>query len=123
MLEQKRFDKAIKSEYKDVPAESKEMLYSERYGYNEGYFSDIDEIIKYCKDNDIDIPKYVWSTSTTKLSIDAEYIVQQACEELHEDAYENVTDEKELQEFLDAWCAKQSGTETYWVDYKYAIGI
>jgi hypothetical protein len=119
--EQKRFDKAIKSQYKDVPAEHKEMLYSDSYGYNEGYFSDIDEFIEYCEDNDIEIPKYVWSADKIRLSISADNIIEQACEELHEDAYQNVTDEAELQDFLDAWCAKQSGTDTFSVNYKYAI--
>ena len=121
--EQKHFDKAIKSEYKDVPAEYKEMLYSESYGYNEGYFSDIDELIEYCEDNDIEVPKYVWSTTKIGLSMDAGYIIENACEELHEDAYQNITNGKELQEFLDAWCAKQTGTDSYTVDYKYAIMI
>lgn len=121
--EQKHFDKAIKSEYKDVPAEDKEMLYSESYGYNEGYFSDIDELMEYCEDNDIEVPKYVWSTTKIGLSIDAGNIIESACEELHEDAYQNITNEKELQEFLDAWCAKQTGTDSYMVDYKYAIMI
>lgn len=121
--EQRRFDKAFKSEYKDVPAKHTEMLYSERYGYNEGYFTEIDEFTEYCEDNDIDVPKYVWSTSKTKLSMDAVSITQMACEDLHEDAYQNVAYEDELQDFLDAWCAKQSGTDTYWVDYKYAIWI
>ena len=121
--EEKVLSKAIKAEYKDVPLEYKEMLYSESYGYNEGYFTDIDEFIEYCEDNDIEVPKYVWSTTKTELSIDAGYIIEYACDELHEDAYQNITNENELQEFLDAWCAKQTGTDTYTVNYKYAITI
>ena len=121
--EEKALSKAIKAEYKDVPLEHKEMLYSESYGYNEGYFSDIDELIEYCEGNDIEVPKHVWSTAKTELSIDAENIIENACEELHEDARDNVTGEKELQDFLDVWCAKQTGTDTYTVDYKYAITI
>lgn len=121
--EQKLLDKAIKSKYEDVPAEHKGMLYSDNYGYNEGYFSDIDELIEYCGDNDIEVPKYVWSTTKIGLSIDAGNIIESACEELHEDAYQNITNGKELQEFLDAWCAKQTGTDSYMVDYKYAIMI
>lgn len=121
--EEKVLSKAIKAEYKDVPLEYKEMLYSESYGYNEGYFTDIDEFIDYCEDNDIEVPKYVWSTTKTELSIDAGNIIENACEELHEDAYQNITNENELQEFLDTWCAKQTGTDTYTVNYKYAITI
>ena len=74
--EEKALSKAIKAEYKDVPLEHKEMLYSESYGYNEGYFSDIDELIEYCEGNDIEVPKHVWSTAKTELSIDAENIIE-----------------------------------------------
>jgi hypothetical protein len=121
--ENRRFAKAIKSTYDNVPNKQKEMLYSESYGYNEGYFSDIDELIEYCEENESEVPKYVWSTTKNTLSIDACNIVSQACEELHEDAYQNVTDEQELQDFLDKWCNKQSGVDTFMVDYKYAISI
>lgn len=121
--EEKALSKAIKSEYEDVPAEHKEMLYSEKYDYNEGYFTDVGEFIDYCKDNDIEVPKYVWSTTKIGLSIDAGSVIESACDDLHEDAYQNITDEKGLQEFLDAWCAKQTGTDTYTADYKYAITI
>ena len=55
------------------------------------------------------------------MSISADSIIEQACEELHEDARQNVIGEDELQDFLDEWCAKQSGTDTFLVDYKYAI--
>ena len=121
--EEKALSKAIKAEYKDVPLEHKEMLYSEKYDYNEGYFTDVGEFIDYCKDNDIEVPKYVWSTTKIGLSIDAGSVIESACDDLHEDAYQNITDEKGLQEFLDAWCAKQTGTDTYTADYKYAITI
>jgi poly-D-alanine transfer protein DltD len=117
------FAKAIKSTYDNVPNKQKEMLYSESYEYNEGYFSDIDELIEYCEENESEVPKYVWSTTKNTLSIDACNIVEQACEELHEDAYQNVTDEQELQDFLDKWCDKQSGVDTFMVDYEYAISI
>jgi len=119
--ERNRFDKAIKANYEEVPDDHKEMLFSESYSYNEGYFSDIEELIDDCNDNNVGIPEYVWSTTKDIISIDAGNVIEQACEELHEDAYSNIVDEQELQDFLDKWCDKQSGTDTFTVNYKYTI--
>ena len=123
VAEQKRLEKAIKVKYEDALDEIKEMLYSDVYPYNEGYFTDIGDFVEYCTDNNIPVPSYVWATQKTSLSMDAGSIIENACDELHEDATDNIDGEKELQEFLDTWCAKQSGTDTYTVDYKYAIEI
>jgi len=121
--EQKHLEVAVRVKYEDVPCESKIMMYSNIYPYNEGYFSDIEELVDYCLDNEISIPSYVWSTQETKLSMDARSIIENACDELHENAMDNIEGEEELQKFLDAWCAKQSGTDSYTVDYKYAIKV
>lgn len=121
--EQIRFDRAIKIKYDDVPLERKVMLYSDSYGYNEGYFSEPYELVEYCQDEGIDIPKYAWSTTKIGLSMDADCIIDMACEDLHEDARDNIVGEDELQKFLDAWCAKQSGVDTYVADYEYAVYI
>ena len=115
--------KATISDYNDIPDKYKEMIYSDSYPYNEGYFTDIEELIEYCNDEDIPLPEYVWSTQKIPLSLDASSIIESACEELHEDAYENITKEDELQEFLDDWCNQQSGVDSYSVNYKYAIKI
>jgi len=121
--EQKRLEKAVRANYKDVPPESKKMMYSRIYPYNEGYFGDIDDLLEYCQDNGVSVPPHVWSTEKTSLSMDAGSIIEDACEKLHENAIDNIDGEKELQEFLDGWCAKQTGTDTYMVDYKYAIEV
>lgn len=121
--EQKRLDKAIRAKYEDVPEESKKMLYSESYGYNEGYFQDIDELAEYCEEHGTTSPGYVWSTTRIALSMDADKILEMVCEDLHEDARDNITDEDELQKFLNDWCEKQTGTDTYTVDYKYVIEV
>jgi hypothetical protein len=60
--EQKRLEKAVRANYKDVPPESKKMMYSRIYPYNEGYFKDIDDLLEYCQDNGVFVPPYVWST-------------------------------------------------------------
>lgn len=121
--EQKRLEKAIIGDFSEVPPESMEMLYSERYGYQEGFFSEMDELLEYCEENDVDVPEYVWSTTKRGISISADDILEQACEELHEDARDRLVGEDELQKFLDEWCKKQAGAESYEVDYKYAIRV
>ena len=117
--EQEAYDKAHKFESIDnVPAEMKEMLYSDVYKYCDGYFCDLDELYTYCADNGIDVPKYVWCTYCCNLHLCAEDILETACEELHEGAYDSLVDFEELQIYLDTWCKKQTGARTYYVDYK-----
>lgn len=100
-----------------------EMMYSEVYPYNEGYFTEIEELEEYCEDNDIEMPKYVYGTYKSSLSINAYDMVESECEnnELHEDAFNNITNLEELQTFLDDWCSKQTGTDTYSMDTNYII--
>jgi len=120
--EQRLFDKAIKCEMEETPIAFIEMLYSESYGY-EGFFPDIEDLLEYCKNEEIDIPEYVWATQKVKLSLDAYGILENACEELHEDAFSNLTDIEGLQKLLDKWVDTQGGQSTYYPYYKYAIKI
>ena len=121
--ELKRFEKAKKVSYDECPADSKVMMYSEHYGYNEGYFTDLEDLLEYTDSEDIQMPKYVWATSEIPLSMNADSIIEDACSDLHEDARDNITNEKELQEFLDKWCERQGGVNTYYMNYKVAIWV
>lgn len=130
--EAKRIANAEKIDIPD-PFEKFTMLYSEYYDKNEGYFTDWDEffdswteyIDEYDADHDLPLferPEYVWGTSCTKISLDADWIIEQATDDLWEGASDNC-DYKSLQEAIDKWCAEQSGTETYLENYKYAVRI
>ena len=98
-----RFKNAKKIKYDDAPNEIKEMVYSDCYDYNEGYSNDLEWV-----DNleDVEKPKYVWATYKVQISIDAEDILENACSDLHEGAYEQLEDINELQDFLNEWCKK-----------------
>lgn len=105
------------------------MLYSEHCNSNDGYFGDWETFFECWEDNVYDNdgvepprPEYVWGTSVQKLSMDADTIIEQATDDLWEGASDNC-DYKGLQELLDKWCSEQSGTDTYYVDYKYAVKI
>lgn len=127
-----RFKKAKKVMLKDAPQESVQMMYSSFYGYNEGFFSEVEELEDYLEDqkedyedenpeDSVKMPSYVWATKVTRISIDAEDVIENACSDLHEEAYERVENIAELQEFLDSWCEKQIGTDSYDIDYSLAI--
>lgn len=136
--ERELFDKSIKLNYNDDEAKSMQMMYSEHYGYNEGYFSNWDEFFEYWFDTCYELlgteedeeinelkPKYVWGTYEASLSFDIDNILEMATEELHEEALNSITekDYKELKDLLQTWANKQSGTITYYQDYKYSILI
>jgi hypothetical protein len=71
------------------------------------------------------IPKILWNCYAEYISMDADSIIESACEELYEEADDYISDEarKELQQLLDEWCKKQTGTATYYPDYKKYIKV
>lgn len=83
------------------------------------YFSDIESFVDTYKDFDEyesdeemmnNLPEVLWLTDPVDISMDAYSIIENACEDLHEDAYDNISDEDkgELQDMLDKWCNKQT---------------
>ena len=123
--EREKVENAKLCYFYEVPDEYKCMLYWEEYQHNNGFFYDLNDLYEYCEDTGRELPDYVWGTQTDMIHINADYIVEEACEELHEDAYESIdySDMKELQKMLDDWCNEQTGTVTYYPDYTYAIRV
>ena len=129
---QKTIDKAKEIDLKDTSY----YIYDEQ---SDKYFTDEDEFAEYYWDLYLDeekeydynfdeyfeksVPKVLWNCEETKISMDADSIIENACEELHEDARDNISDEKELQAFLDLWCSKQSGTTTYYPCYREYVKV
>jgi hypothetical protein len=124
--EKEHWDKAIKIEHDSEIAFGMEMYYSEVYPSNDGYFFEWEEFIDRWNDEhefDEEKPQYVWGTKSINLTLDADSILENACEDLHDEAWNRIEDKKELQEFLSMWSKKQKGTTTYYSDNKYAIKI
>lgn len=104
-------------------------LYDEQM---DDYFSDINSFVdayRDCDEYDSDeemlrnLPQVLWLCDEIDISMDASDIIENACEDLHEDALDSISkkDEKELQDILDSWCKKQTGTRTVYPNYeKYA---
>lgn len=126
--EQERLSKIKKLKYDDPIVLELEMFYLEEYPYNNGYFTEWEELFEWvegdCFDNDdFDPPKYAYPTEKVFFSLDTDSILEQACDDLHEDAYDNLCDIKELDNFLNEWSSKQIGAATYMMNWKYAIEI
>ncbi|WP_201319076.1 hypothetical protein [Paenibacillus sp. EPM92] len=120
------FDKAIKVKADDEIAKGMGMYYFDSYPYNEGYFSDFDEFFEWWEESHEpgeERPQYVWGTDCMGLILDADSILENATEDLHEEAFNRIEEKDELKAFLEAWCAKQQGTTTYYSTQKYAIEI
>lgn len=134
-IEKDKEEKKIK--YQETIEKAKEIdiesvstyLYDEQTDH---YFAEIEDFVDEYKDNTDygndeemleNLPEVLWVCSKAEISIDADSIIENACEELHEDARDSVSDEKELQEVLDKWCEKQTGTITYYPCYKEYVRV
>lgn len=64
-------------------------------------------------------PQYIYGTTSQSLKLFASDIVEHACEELHEEAYDRVAHRlDELQKLLDEWAkASEEDTKTYYPDF------
>ena len=143
-LENEQEERLIKYKEKIEAAKEIEVTDSFEYLYDNesgNYFFDVDEFAEYYwelyqEDDDYSsisfdeyfekyVPKILWICMEVKMSIDARDIIDRACEELHEDALDNISDKdtEELQEYLDSWCKRQTGTTTYYPDYREYVRV
>lgn len=128
---QKRIEQELWDKAEELPEDLKEdyqYFYSDYYGWDNGYFDDWDLFFDYWHENYEEIeerPKYVWVTEKTGMQIYAESIVENATEELYEDAIDDISDEAlgELQQFLDEWCKTCGVGDTYYESHKYKVKI
>lgn len=124
--EQNRVNNAKHYTLDNCPQEYKEFFYNETYGYGNGYFYDIRDLEDYCKDYDIEMPKYVWGTSKQEITLDAYDFVSQALEESYEDAFDHVNEEEldKLQMACDEFIKAHNGSlDTYYVNYDVCIDL
>lgn len=72
-----------------------------------------------------DEPKYVFGTTLEHIQIDAWDVIENACQELHEYAYDYAIEDggDELQNLLDEWCSKMDRCNTYIPNFSYAVRV
>lgn len=125
--EQEAWDKAEKIPLKHA-LETYGMLYIKDYDE----FVSTDSFYEWLEtklDDNEDFDKTtlkIYGTTEHSLSIDASSVIEDACEELHEDAMDDISKEKisELQNFINKWCVEvEKGTITYYADERKGVII
>jgi len=108
-----RYEKATKVSAEDYKGRALYCELHDEYSF--------DDLCGKCEESEVR-PDHYWACTSAGISVDADSIIENACEEHHEDAYGEISreSEKELQEFLDAWCAKQS-VATFYPDFSTAV--
>lgn len=119
--EKKLFEKAKKVTIEEYPADAM-VFWEGDLAIGDGYFLNITELLDRCEEEDVEVPKYVWGCKPVPFSMRMDNLVEQALEGHHEDARDQITGaaEKELQDFLTAWCAKQR-VKSWNPDYTVAV--
>lgn len=84
----------------------------------EDYFRSVDDVIEACAEDGIELPAFVWATSEMHLGFDANYVLESALEEHHEDAIDGIPSSAidDLQALLDAWAARPDTEVTTYVE-------
>lgn len=114
-----KFSKAVEVDEKDVDT----MLYCEEFDeYYDSTDDFFDDYAANYSDGGYERPRVLWVTTVEKIHIDAADVTANACEYLHEDAYDQC-DIGSLQKLLDAWCKDQYGATTYFPSFKQYVLI
>ena len=103
------------------------MAQSDFYSHNEGYFScweDFFDSWNEDREEFTEKPLYVWGTEEVEMSFDASSIVSNACEDMYEDAYDDIGADAvaEMQRYLNEWKEKY-GRTSYLLTTKHATFI
>ena len=93
--------------------------YDEPYIYDaetREYFSCVDVMEDYYKDNNKIMPKYAYGVYFEPIKLDLYYILENACEEHHEDTINSLNSVRELQEAIDKFNENNKLNGSYFED-------
>jgi hypothetical protein len=79
------------------------------HGPQDGYFPNVGDLLAWCEEEGVEPPLWVHRCAPRHLAVDADSVIESACDEMHEDAAGDC-DRTGLQELLDAWCEAQEVT-------------
>lgn len=119
-----RTKKAMDAHYEKAEKLTSEQydgwVYAEGYGYQEGYFESVDDLIDHCEGEEIPVPDWVYCCKDVRHKIDVDSAIEYMLDDAFEDARDYLVDEEELYDFVDKWNAKQK-VKSYYPDCKRVV--
>lgn len=121
---------AATMEKAELVAEYDGPVYCEAAGhgsYGDGYFADVEEVADAweCDHTEIDpVPEFVYCCESTQVAcLDLDNILENACEEAHEDARDSLHGITELYAAVDAFNKLNEGVISWSPDYKRKVAV
>ncbi len=117
--------------YKKAVEEKKRFIYVDTFKekdtsfmeYIEKFFDDVEDLVEYCSDRELDIPTIVYGVIEETIYISAENALEDACMNFNGHLEDFSSSEiEELQGILDSW-VKERGRKYYSKDPFYLIDI
>ena len=96
-----------------TPEQYDGWIYREGYGYEEGYFKDVETLEEYCEENNIELPAWVYCCELIDCKLNIDLAIEDMLEDSFEDARNRLKDENELYDFIEKWNAKQNIANIY----------
>lgn len=114
------FNKAIKMTYKEYIEEYPDyMIYDVS---TDRYFEDLDDLENYYEDEELKLPEYVYGTSRSTIDLDVDDIIESGCDDLYEDAHENLAGVEGLYKAVEEFNKRnETISATYYLSYKVAV--
>lgn len=126
--EKERQEMGAAKEYLPEALDDFLMCYYGGYPHDNGYFMDWDSFFDWWDsefEGELERPEFVWGTEKVEMSMDADSIIEDATQDLYEDAEDNISGEerKKLQSLLNDWCANCGVGTTYMESHKSKVRI
>ena len=100
--------------------------YDEDYIYDnetDKYFSCVDVMDDYYKDNNLVMPKYAYGVYFVPIKLDLDHILENACEEHHEDALYSLDCVGELREAINKFNEDNKTNGSYFEDINTVVEL
>lgn len=87
------------------------------------YYSCVDTMEDYYKDNNLEMPKYAYGCYFESVSLDVDDILESACEEHHEDMISFLDGYSELKEAIEEFNETNKTNGSYFIDYRTIVEL
>lgn len=87
------------------------------------YYSCIDTMEDYYKDNNLEMPKYAYGCYFEPIFLDVDCILENACEEHHEDMINCIDGYGELKQAIEEFNKINKTNGSYFIDYKTIVEL